>query len=147
MEIRSFTPSDGAAIYKLFCDTVHNVNARDYTAEQLKAWADGSVEISAWNASFMGRTALVAVDSGSVIGFGDITPEGYLDRLYVAHDRIRQGVGTALCNRLELPFRRVEVHASVTARPFFEARGYTAIRKNIVVRKGVSLVNFTMIKQ
>ncbi len=146
MKIRPFAPSDGEATYKLFCKTVHTVNRADYSPEQLDAWADGKRDISGWTASFDGRTSLVAEQGGRIIGFGDITDEGYLDRLYVAHGFTGRGVGGALCDALEEPFTRIEVHASITAKPFFERRGYKTVRPNTVIRKGVELTNFIMVK-
>ncbi len=41
MEIRSYAPSDIREMAALFYDTVHTVNARDYTPAQLDAWATG----------------------------------------------------------------------------------------------------------
>ena len=84
----------------LFYDTVHAVNARDYTPEQLDAWAGGAVDLDAWDRSFRAHTTLVAVADGHIVGFGDITGDGYLDRLYVHKDWQGRGVATALCGRL-----------------------------------------------
>lgn len=39
--IRKYEASDCAEIIKLFYNTVHRVNARDYTEEQLNVWATG----------------------------------------------------------------------------------------------------------
>lgn len=36
--------------------------------------------------------------------------------------------------------------ASITARPFFERRGYVVLRENVVARAGVRLTNFLMEK-
>ena len=49
MIIRKYTPADASSTYVLFCDTVHKVNAADYTPEQLSAWADGLKDIGEWN--------------------------------------------------------------------------------------------------
>ena len=51
-----------------------------------------------------------------------------------------------LCSRLEalVPGRRIQVHASLTARPFFEGRGYHVVREQQVERRGVLLTNFLM---
>ena len=43
---------------RLFYDTVHTVNARDYTPEQLAVWAAGQVDLAAWNQSFLAHTTL-----------------------------------------------------------------------------------------
>ena len=41
-----------AALAALFYETVHAVNARDYTPQQLDAWATGEVDLDAWDRSF-----------------------------------------------------------------------------------------------
>lgn len=82
-----------------------------------------------------------------IIGFGDITADGYLDRLYVRADSIGKGVGKALCRRLESAVGGdITTHASVTARPFFEKMGYFVVKKQQVERSGVLLTNFIMKK-
>lgn len=40
MLIREYQPSDGKEITELFYNTVHTVNAKDYTKEQLDVWAN-----------------------------------------------------------------------------------------------------------
>ena len=40
----------------------------------------------------------------------------------------------------------ITTHASITARPFFARRGYIVKRKQRVVRKGISLTNYVMVK-
>ena len=41
----------------------------------------------------------------------------------------------------------VRVDASITARPFFEGRGYRVVRRQQVLRRGVVLTNFAMEKR
>ena len=98
--------------------------------------------------AFCGHYALVAEEDGAVIGFGDIDATGYLDRLYVHKGHQGRGVATALCDALEqyAAGRPVTVHASITARPFFEKRGYRVCRRQQVLRAGVALTNFVMEK-
>ena len=81
-----------------------------------------------------------------VIGFADMDRSGYLDRLYVHKDHQRQGVASALCDRLEKEIEadRYLTHASITARPFFEKRGYKTVREQQVERNGVLLTNYVM---
>ena len=132
MQIRKYRPSDCRELAELFYDTVHTVNAGDYTKEQLDAWATGHVDLEAW-------------EDGAVIGFGDIDGSGYLDRLYVHRRHQGKGVATALCDRLEQVCAGViSTHASITAKPFFEKRGYRVIREQQVERQGVALTNFVM---
>ena len=86
MHIRPYRSSDCPALAELFYQTVHAVNARDYSPEQLDAWADGRVELAAWDASFRAHDTRVAVEGGVIVGFADLGPDGYLDRLYVHRD-------------------------------------------------------------
>jgi putative acetyltransferase len=55
MIIRKYRPSDCPIMAKLFYDTVHTVNAKDYTEEQINAWATGNVDLDEWNQSFTGH--------------------------------------------------------------------------------------------
>lgn len=147
MEIRAYTPADCQRTAALFYHTVHAVACRDYSQEQLDAWAPEDRDLTAWDQSFQGHFALVAVEGETLLGFGDITPTGYLDRLYVHQDHLRQGIATALCERLEgLVQGAIVTHASYTARPFFARRGYRLVRAQEVERRGVKLTNFVMQK-
>lgn len=148
MIIRPYQPEDCKELARLFFNTVHTVNAKDYTKQQLNAWATGSVDLEAWNRSLTEHFTLVAMENGIITGFGDMDATGYLDRLYVHRDFQGRGIASALCDRLEASVSgSVTTHASITARPFFEKRGYRVIKEQQVERRGVLLTNFVMEKQ
>ena len=149
MKLRPYESGDCPALARLFYDTVHTVNGRDYTPEQLAAWADGQVDLSAWDTSFLAHHTLVAEEDGVILGFADMDGSGYLDRLYVHKDRQSQGVASALCDALEdaCPAAVFTTHASLTACPFFEGRGYRVLRRQTVIRHGVPLDNYVMEKR
>ena len=42
--LRSYCPADLDTIERLFYETVHTVNAADYSPEQLDAWAPGQID-------------------------------------------------------------------------------------------------------
>lgn len=149
MIIREYLPSDCTQMAQLFYDTVHSVNAADYTREQLDAWADGHVDLEAWDSSFREHFTLVACDGKEIVGFADMDENGYLDRLYVHRDYQRKGVASSLLRELSQKVKTDEIttYASITARPFFEKMGYRVVRENIVERKGVSLRNNFMVKK
>lgn len=148
MVIRAYQTSDCGELAELFYHTVHTVNAKDYTKEQLDAWATGTVDLEKWNQSFEEHYSLVAVDDEMIIGFGDIEKTGYLGRLFVHPDYQRKGVATAICNQLEQAVQeKIVTHASITARPFFEKRGYKVVKKQQVERQGSFLTNFIMEKE
>ena len=148
MIIRPYQPEDCKELARLFFNTVHTVNAKDYTKQQLNAWATGTVDLEAWNRSLTEHFTLVAMENGIITGFGDMDATGYLDRLYVHRDFQGQGIASALCDRLEPSVSGpITTHASITARPFFEKRGYRVIKEQQVERRGVLLTNFIMEKQ
>lgn len=148
MTLRDYCKTDCAELARLFYDTVHTVNAKDYSRAQLDAWATGEVNLEAWNKSFQVHNTVVAEMDGQIVGFGDMDETGYLDRLYVHKDYQRRGVATAICDALEQNTKAAEfaTHASITARPFFEKRGYTVVREQQVERRGILLANFVMKK-
>ena len=51
MILREYQPSDLKEILELFYHTVHSVNAKDYTPQQLDAWTGGTASFEAWNTS------------------------------------------------------------------------------------------------
>lgn len=148
MELRPYRPADCPVLAQLFYDTVHRVNRKDYTPQQCRAWATGQVDLAEWNRSFLCHCTLVAWEKDAILGFGDMAPEGYLDRLYVRWDRQGEGIGYALCQALEaaVPSARYHTYASLTARPFFLRQGYRVAAENQVLRNGVLLPNFLMEK-
>lgn len=148
MVIREYRPLDCEVLAELFYNTVHTVNVKDYTKEQLDVWATGKVDLEKWNQSFEEHYSLVAIDDERIVGFGDINKAGYLDRLFVHSDYQRKGIATAICNQLEQAVQgSIVTHASITARPFFEQRGYRVIKEQQVERQGIFLTNFIMEKE
>lgn len=151
MIIREYRPEDCTLLAQLFYDTVHTVNSKDYTKEQLDAWATGNIDLSEWNRSFLENNTIIAVQDEIIVGFADMGARGHLDRLYIHKDFQGKGIATALIKELErnAGVENVvcfETYASITARPFFEKLGYTVQTENTVVRDGISLKNFRMTK-
>ena len=152
MIYRAYTSEDLAAVVRLFQDTVHTVCAADYTPVQLDAWAPKELELKKWQATLSAHHTIVAEKSGIIVGFGDMDDTDYLDRLYVHKDFQRQGIATAICDRLEAALSpelspvRFTTHASITAKPFFEKRGYRIVKEQTVERRGIRLTNYVMEK-
>ncbi|MDD6797220.1 MAG: GNAT family N-acetyltransferase [Clostridia bacterium] len=149
MFLRRYNTSDCEFLAELFYQTVHNVNAKDYTKEQLDVWATGNVNLNEWDNSFLEHFTIVAIKNDIIVGFGDIDKNGYFDRLYVHKDYQRQGIASAICDELEqwVNANKIVTHASITAKTFFEQRGYRVIKEQQVIRNGISLTNYVMEKQ
>ena len=148
MVLRAYRSADCPALAELLYQTVHQVNIRDYTQEQVDAWATGQVDLERWDRELREHRTVVAWEDGLIVGFGDMDKTGYLDRLFVHKDFQGRGIATAICDALEgeSAAPRLWVQASLTARPFFEGRGYRVVKAQQVERRGVLLPNFVMEK-
>lgn len=152
MDIREYKSTNCAEMAELFYNTVHEINAKDYTKQQVDAWATGNIDRIAWDKSFLEHNTFVAEENDILVGFGDINDSGYVDRLYVHKDYQGKGIATAILTELERHAAKnnsstFTVHASITAKPFFENQGYSVVRENKVTRNDVELTNFMMEKQ
>ena len=148
MFVRGYQMSDCKEITALFYNTVHTINAKDYTKEQLDVWATGQADLEKWNQSLQEHYSIVAIDNKIIVGFGDIDKDGYLDRLFVHSNYQGKGVATAICNQLEQAVDgKITTYASITAKPFFEKRGYKVVKERQVERQGIFLTNYVMIKE
>jgi putative acetyltransferase len=154
VEIRSFHASDIDEIVTLFFDTVHTINRRDYSQEQLDAWAPAEEmkqRVTSWAESMSLNTTYVAVVEDIIVGFSDMTDGGHLYRLFVHKDYQGLGIASALVEKLEAEAVRrglteLDTDASITARPFFERRGYRVVSSQEAVRQGITLRNYKMMK-
>ncbi|WP_050566942.1 GNAT family N-acetyltransferase, partial [Legionella pneumophila] len=132
--IRAYKLGDEAEIYQLFYDTVHHINCKDYTEEQLDTWAPRNPDLSSWANSLSKNHSFVAIhaESNRIIGFADLEENGCLNRGYVHKDYQGQGIGKSLLlareNRArELGIKQLFSEVSITAKPFFEKCGYVTI--------------------
>ena len=146
MIIRQYEPTDCEHLAKLFYETVHTINAKDYSQEQLNVWATDNIDLEVWNKSLSEHYTVVGVKNNIIVGFGDIDKSGYLDRLYVHKDYQRQGIATAICDELEqrIKSNKIVTHSSITAKPFFMQRGFNVVKEQQVIRNGIALTNYIM---
>ncbi|WP_141431086.1 GNAT family N-acetyltransferase [Bacillus sp. 03113] len=155
MEIIKFKDSDIKDTVSLFYETVHSVNAQDYSQAQLDAWApkeEKDTKIQTWKDSLNQNITYVAKINDKVVGFSDLTFGGHLDRLYVHKDYQGKGIASALVDMLEseaknLKLLEIDTEASITAKPFFESRGYKVVCSQTVERMGTKLTNYQMVKK
>ena len=151
MLLRSYRKADDAQLVTLFFDTVHSVNAGDYSEAQLAVWAPEGLDAEAWCRPFQNDHTLVAELDGEIVGFANLGAGGHLDRLYVHKGHQRQGIATRLmagveAHAREQGHRAVSAEVSITAKPFFLKRGYVLLRENTVERGGQALLNYKMEK-
>ena len=64
----------------LFYDTVHQINIRDYSKEQVDAWAPKDMDYQRWKDALFRKITYVADDNGKIVGFGELEDDGHIDR-------------------------------------------------------------------
>ena len=153
MRIRRFEAEDLGAVLQLFYDVVHSVGAKYYDEQQVNAWAPKEgYDREKWLKSLMANFSYVAEVNGVIIGFGDMTHEGYIDRLYVHKNY--QGVGAALriFRKLEedaraLGLKELFGEASVMLKPLAEKQGFKVVEEQRKRHRGVEFTNYKMRKK
>lgn len=149
MELRDYTDADAGATLDVFLRAIRVTAARDYSPEQVAAWAPDDVDPAGWGARRAAARTRVAVRDGVVVGFTDVDAAGYVDMLFVDPAAARTGVARALLDWAVRTARaggatELTTHASVTARPFFAAHGFEVVAEQHPVRRGVTLTNYRM---
>jgi putative acetyltransferase len=136
MRIRCVRRVDIPQISHLYYETVHRVNARDYSPEQIRAWAPQVYPDAFWQRRFQRYRVLVAEDGGAVVGFVELGRTGEIDCFYVHHAHQHRGIGSALMARVEREARSCAntcllADVSLTAEPFFRRMGFHVVRRQI----------------
>jgi putative acetyltransferase len=152
MNIRKARDEDADQIVRIFHETIHTVNLGDYTQEQVDAWSPEMPTPQDWITRHLRtRLTFVADDNGVLAGFAELEPNGNVDCFYCHHQYQRKGVGSAILCRIEQQavasgMSQLFTEASITARRFFEAHGFTVVKQQTVTRRDVALTNFVMEK-
>jgi putative acetyltransferase len=151
--IRAYERRDAVGVADVFYRSVREVALSDYTAQQVQAWVT-----ERWDAgqehrrSGDGRLVLVAADeSGHVVAFIDLEPDGHIDRLFCAPEAAGRGVASRLYEAIETAAReqgleRLSTEASELARRFFERKGFTVLERQDMILRGVPIHNYRMAK-
>lgn len=87
-----------------------------------------------------------------MIGFGDMTETGFIDRLYVHKDYQRKGVASLLLKRLEEEARKLGIaeltmEASLLLKPLAERQGFEVVQEHKKVLRGVEFITYFMSKK
>jgi putative acetyltransferase len=147
--IRRYRESDLDDVIAVFQAAIRETAARDYSPLQIAAWAQA--DRKAWARRRMDRPTWVARLGGAVVGFTDLETDGHLDMMFVHPARQGRGIASRLLATVEAAARadslaRIFTEASITARPFFERRGFRLIAAQTVAIRGQALTNFRMEK-
>ena len=151
--IRAALQSDAVELKKLFQNTVLAINRRDYSQAEVEDWASCGDDLSNIEDMIKIHYFIVAINQQSeIVGFSSITPQGYLHSMFVHKDFQGEGIATMLLNEIEQyaitnGIMRITSEVSLTARPFFEKKGYIVEEEQKRKANQLSLTNFWMAKQ
>ena len=151
MILRKYSSDDWTEVVKLFHDTVHSINSADYSETQLDAWAPHDLNLPGLENKLLNNYSVVAEKDGVIVGFGNANGTGCFDCLYTHKDYQGIGVATLIADDIEGYFYRENARAitadvSITARPFFEKRGYLVLNEQCVECRGQLFINYKMKK-
>lgn len=157
--IRPFSIADTPALISLFRDAVHAINIQHYSPEQVAIWAPEEIHVQhwqnkreAWQKQFTTNITFVAEIEGKIVGFADMTHEGYLDHLYVHKEYQGRWVAFRLLKAIEqaaydLGLKKITTDCSITAKVPAERAGFVVVKEQTVVKNGVSFINYAMEKK
>jgi putative acetyltransferase len=152
MEVRRFRLGDEAALFRVYFTAIHEVACRNYTPEQIDAWAPADLDMDLWANKVQDiRPFLVELD-GEIVGYADVQPHGYIDHFFVSGAHPRQGIGTLLMARIHeeaksLGLSELTSDVSKTAEPFFALHGFNIVERRLPMLRGVTVPNALMRKQ
>lgn len=149
--IRTAISTDIEELRVLFQDTVLVINRRDYSQAEVEDWASCGADPSKWEGMMKTLYFVVAVDRQQIVGFSSITLQGYLHSMFVHKDFQGRGVASMLLNEIERyamanGIVRITSEVSLTARPFFEKKGYAVEAEQKRRANRLCLINYWMAK-
>ena len=151
LTIRKFINDDAPEVQELYYSTIHAINIRDYTQEQIDRWAPAHGDPKKWIEKAQESVAYVALIDDRIVGFANITHEGYVDSFYIHHAYQRQGIGNRLMARIEKvvikTVSKLTSDVSITAKPFFERHGYRVVKEELTDFCGTPFIRYSMEKK
>ena len=152
MEVRRFEKGEEAEIWSIFYNTIHHINSSHYSPDQINAWAPDDLAEDIWTRKIQEISPYVAVLNGKIVGYADLQKSGYIDHFFCHYEHQRKGVGSTLFSFLEAEATQLGVtefsaDVSITARPFFESKGFSILKQQLISLRGQELINFKMVRK
>lgn len=149
IQIRRYHHGEEAALFEIFYSAIHLVAKRDYSAEQVNAWAPRSLDPGRWEKRIRSINPFVAELNGELVGYADVQVSGYIDHFFVSGLHPRRGIGSLLMGRLleeaaASGIRTLTSDVSRTAQPFFRKFGFVVIEQRYPECFGVIVPNALM---
>jgi N-acetylglutamate synthase-like GNAT family acetyltransferase len=152
MNIEKYHTQYAKELAQLFTNTIHKVNVKDYSKEQIESWAPSKVDYKKWENRFEKTKPYIVKNNNKIIGFFEFKDNGHIDCFYVHHDYQKQGIGKLMMSKIieiakEKKLDEIFAEVSITAKPFFEQFSFITQNKNIVKKGKIKLVNYIMTRE
>lgn len=151
MIFRTATLSDLKEMQELFIDTIKSICQKDYNSKQIEVWTSGVSNTERWIDVINTQFVLLAIIENKIVGYGTLKEGNYIDFFYVHKDFQRQGIADKILSELEIEAKKsnskiITSDISITAKPFFEKKGFIVIKEQRIEKLGVELINYKMQK-
>jgi len=151
MNIRPFRIGDESDLFAVFHSSIHGLAVKDYSADQINAWAPENLDRDVWRERIQGISPFVVEHDARLVAYADIQPNGYIDHFFVSAQFARRGIGSMLMQHLHVVASERSIAAlfsdvSRTAQPFFEHFGFLVVEQRAPIIRGVAVPNALMHK-
>ena len=151
MQVRKIIKGEEQELWDLFYNTVNHINSQDYSQSQIASWAPVDYPREQAIKKFRELDPFVVIKNEQIIAYADIQEDGYIDHFYCHHQFQRQGVGSLLFARLEQQaiengIKKMYSNVSITAKPFFEAKGFDVEKEQRLEMGNEQVKNYRMVR-
>lgn len=149
--LREARPEDITALAHMVGETIVRVNNKDYSPPQVTAWAARASSAARWKELFGTGLAFFVAENpaGEIVGVSSVNDRGYLHSMFVDYRYQGMGIASALLERARqhavcAGTKEMTSEVSITARPFFESRGFRVEKEQEVMVGTISMKNYFM---
>lgn len=152
-KLREATLADIPELKEMYKATLRTINIADYTLEEIEDWASCGDDTAHLADLITNLYFIVALnESDQIIGFTSIQKDGYLHSMFVHKNYQRKGVASFLLSKaeeyaIENQMKTITSEVCITAKPFFERKGYTVLKEQKRKANKLCLTNYWMIKR
>lgn len=98
--IKTYQEENASALWDLFFNTVRKVNRKDYSNEQVTAWAPESFDTDVWKSKMQSLNPFIAEIDGVIVGYSDLQDDGLIDHFFCHYQHQGKGVGSTLMTHI-----------------------------------------------
>jgi putative acetyltransferase len=148
--IENYNVKIAAELWQVYFTSIRMVCIKDYSEEQVQAWASESFELDLFKEKMDQINPFVAILNDKIIGYADLQADGLIDHFFVHGNYQGKGAGTALmknilkegCNKPKL-----YSYVSHTAKSFFIKHGFLVEKVRQEEVRGCKIENNIMVRK